>query len=115
MARDVLTPTNLLNGLDPGVIDYGTAHTWAPANDVEIPYSGNEIVVIKNVTGGPAVVTFQAVADSQGRSYTSMPTITVAAGDWGVVGPVQFDGWVQTGDVIHLDCDVAVEAIVFRP
>jgi hypothetical protein len=113
MARDTITVQSMVGTKNPAMLDYGTADTWAPANDIEFAFTGGEIVIINNVTASPAVVGIVAVADNQGRLLAG--GLTVAAGDYGVIGPLSQEGWRQTDGMIYVDCDQAVEVLVLRP
>lgn len=57
------------------------------------------MIVAYNSGATPRLVTIESIADSHNR--TGDLTETLAAGTFGFFGPMQLEGWVQSGQLLH--------------
>jgi len=119
MARTAITATsvpstssngyNLTDSADFSVLATGSN------NGVEFDYAVEDVVILKNTTGGAAVYTLVAKAitglTNAGGSVTD-PTVTVAAGKTHVIKPAAI--FNQANGKFYIDCDVAGSALVLN-
>lgn len=118
MARTAITPTTVpgasSNGFNLTDATFSTLSTGS-GNGVEFDYAAEDLVVLKNDTGGAAVFTLVARSitglTDAGGSVTN-PTVTVANGKTHVLKPATI--FQQSSGKFFIDCDVAGKALVLN-
>lgn len=89
-------------------------------NGVSFSYGSNDIVILNNDSGGPAVYTFKISDQGQGASIETVggvvtdPTVTVPDGEVHLVRAVNELFRNSDGDV-YVDCDSAAKIGVLTP
>lgn len=108
MTRATLTKKTPLGTLGTR---YGTANaadltmTAANSSDKEqFVASGKDIVIAHNTGAGARTVTITSSVDSDGRTG-DIATYSLGAGEYGVFGPFDLDGWVQTDGKVYLQAE----------
>lgn len=69
-------------------------------NNNQFLATGREIVIVQNSGAGARTVTFLSVADRFGRTG-DMTAYSLGAGEFGLFGPFQLDGWRQTDGYVY--------------
>lgn len=106
MARTALTKTT-----KPGSYS-GTAKEVAfeivdDTNGNKFKANDNDLVLIKNDTGGAVEVTVKSTEDRYGR--TEDITKSIPDGEIHMVGPLNVHGWIQSDGYIYIDSGAGIE------
>jgi len=101
MARQSHTAYTVLGSYPAVAVDvFEKVPLAADASNFDsVAFTGKEIVIAWNSGATPRVVTIESIADSHNR--TGDLTETLAAGSFAVFGPMQLEGWVQSGNLLH--------------
>lgn len=71
------------------------------ADGFSFPWTGREVLLVRNDNGGAQTVTINSLADSRKRRTGDISAYSVGAGEYAVLGPFQSDGWKQSTGLIH--------------
>jgi len=84
------------------------------ADGAGFPMSSRHLVLVRNGNSGQQSVTFTSVTDQLNRKG-DITTYALAAGEFGVFGPFERSGWMQTDGQLYFAASAAdVEFAVIR-
>lgn len=105
----------IAQALPGGYTAVGATLTFTAADDVNgnnFRMSGNDLVIVRNPTGGPLSVLLTSVADNAGR--TADFSEAIAAGIVKVYGPFRYMGWRDDNGFMSVDGDSGLELAVIK-
>ena len=71
------------------------------ANYEEVAFTGAEVIIAHNTDSGAQTVTISSIADDDHGRTGDITTYSLGAGEYGVFGPFDLDGWRQTGGLLY--------------
>ena len=84
------------------------AMTAAIAADKEqFTASGKDSIFFHNTGAAPHTVTFTSVANPKDNRTGDVTADSIGAGEYGHFGPLEREGWVQSGGKIYFEADHA--------
>jgi hypothetical protein len=117
MARTAITPTDLTKtGYNLTDSAGFTALSAGAGNGITVIFDPQDILILKNDTGGIAVFTLKVPGETKySDKSATVPdvTVTVASGKTWVYQLTNI--FKQTDGKVHIDCDVAGKVLVLSP
>ncbi len=84
------------------------------ANMEQTALTGKEMILARNVGGGPFTITVTSVNDPFNRT-NDIVTYSLGVGEFAIFGPFDRTGWKQVGGFLFFQADnVAIEFAVIR-
>lgn len=80
--------------------------TWTAAgadfaDGFSFPWTGKEVLLVRNDNAGAQTVTINSVADPKKNRTGDITAYSVGIGEYAVLGPFQADGWKQSTGLVH--------------